>query len=53
MSRRRTLLASEVPNFEDDVVDDEAEKRRRISERFESNAMRVPRKLPPTRTDEK
>jgi len=33
MSRRRTLIANEIPNlqFETDVVDDEAEKRRRMS----------------------
>lgn len=35
MSRRRTLIANEIPNFQADVVDDEAEKRRRVSERFE------------------
>lgn len=45
-------MASEVPNFEDDVVDDEAEKRRRISERFEPNSIRIQRKLP-SRVDEK
>ncbi len=31
MSKRRTLLASEIRSFETDVVDDEEEKRRRIS----------------------
>lgn len=33
MSRRRTLIANEIPNlqFETDIVDDEAEKRRRVS----------------------
>lgn len=40
MSRRRTLIASEIPNlqFETDEVDDDAEKRRRVSERFDSAA---------------
>jgi hypothetical protein len=33
MSRRKTLLAGEIPNFDvqDDAVDDDEEKRRRIS----------------------
>ena len=33
MSRRKTLLAGEIPrlNFETDIIDDDAEKRRRIS----------------------
>jgi len=37
MSRRKTLLAGEIPklNFETDIIDDDAEKRRRISERFD------------------
>ena len=34
-NRRKTLLANELPQFVADVVDDEAEKRRRASGRFE------------------
>jgi hypothetical protein len=33
MSRRRTLIANEIPNlqFDTDIIDDEADKRRRVS----------------------
>ena len=36
MSRRKTLLANELPVFIPDIVDDDAEKRRRASGRFEN-----------------
>ena len=42
--RRKTLLVNEIPNFESEVVDDEAEKRLKTTgnkNKFEINKLKV------------